>query len=118
MTIRIRSIAAFAVTALLMAGPVHAVEPGPWALESAEGTCHIEFQNEPYAEGIWTILQHDSVCPAALMALSAYSENNDGQSIMLYTTANGLEMTGRVDREDDRLYVGMVGDLEVSMTRP
>lgn len=107
----------FAAAALFAAGSAGAIEPGPWALSSPEGTCELSFEREPVADGIWSILQHKGDCPEQLKSLSGYSESNEGQSLMLYSTVNGLEMQGRVDREDANLYVGMVGDHDVTMSR-
>ncbi|MBO3758429.1 hypothetical protein [Ciceribacter sp. L1K22] len=81
-----------------------------WSMTTPEGTCRISFQDDPVADGIQSILQHDYACPEMLRNVSGYSMNNGDGTIILYTTFTGLEMVGRADKEKDGLYVGMIGD--------
>jgi hypothetical protein len=88
-----------------------------WALKTPEGTCHMSFQEDPVAEGVWATLRHDDeTCPKALQAVTGWSMNNGDGSLILYSTLSGLEMVGRADKEEDGLYVGMIGDSELTVT--
>ncbi|ATN32967.1 hypothetical protein ACO34A_04015 [Rhizobium sp. ACO-34A] len=81
-----------------------------WTMTTPEGTCQISFLQEPVADGVRALLQHDDTCPEALKAVSGYSMSNGDNTIMLYSIQSDLDMIGRADKEEQGLYIGMVGE--------
>lgn len=95
---------------LALSAPVAASDL--WSVTSPKGSCHISFDQDPVAEGIFAVTQHDSACPENLKAISGYSMNNGDGTIILYSTASGLEQVARADKEQPGIYVGMTLDGE------
>lgn len=95
---------------LAIATPVAASDL--WSVTSPKGSCRISFGQDPVAEGIFAVTQHDFACPENLKAISGYSMNNGDGTIMFYSTASGLEQVARADKEQPGIYVGMTLDGE------
>lgn len=95
---------------LAMAAPVAASDL--WSVTSSKGSCHISFDQDPVAEGIFAVTQHDFACPENLKTISGYSMNNGDGTIIFYSTASGLEQIARADKEEPGVYVGMTLDGE------
>ncbi len=88
-----------------------------WAMTTPEGTCQISFLQEPVADGVRALLQHAGTCPEALNAVSGYSMSNGDNTIMLYSTQPNLDMIGRADKDEQGLYIGMVGESDLRISQ-
>ena len=91
-------------------GPARAQTVDVWGLQAYGDVCRISFDRSPVAAGIFAVVQHDMGCLGGLDNISGWSANNGGQSILLYTTAFGTTVVGRLDREANGNYTGVVDD--------
>lgn len=106
-----------AVTAAIALSALPASAAEIWTMATPEGTCHISFLQDPVADGVRALLQHDDTCPEALKAVSGYSMSNGDSTIMLYSIQSDVDMIGRADKEEQDLYIGMVGESDLRISR-
>lgn len=99
------------IAGLVLAPAAMAREWDVWALEAYDDICQISFDGDTQmADGIARLVRHSEECRGGGNSIDGYSLNNDGNTILVYTVAGGLQVLGRFDREGDGSYVGMMDD--------
>lgn len=101
-----------AAATLMAAVPAHAQDSEIWKLTSSQGTCRLSFEEDPVAEGVLSTLFHDDGCFKFKNPVTGYSMNNGENTIILYSTHDGLKVVGRADMEEPGHYVGVIDDTD------
>lgn len=86
--------------------PLSAIaQDGRWTLAAEDGTCEIAFVDEQVDDGILAI-DRFGTCGPSIDQITGYSLNNDGASILFYSTFSGVELLGQVQRDDTGAFKG------------
>ena len=101
-----------AAASLMLVVPAHAQESEVWKMTSSQGTCRLSFEEDPVAEGVLSTLFHDDGCFKFKNPVTGYSMNNGENTIILYSTHDGLKVVGRADMEEPGHYVGVIDDTD------
>ena len=91
-----------------LGGAAQAEQVDIWGLQAQGDVCRITFTQQGLAAGINRVLHHDGGCMAGMGSVAGYSSSNGGNTLMLYDA--GAQMIGRIDKETDSYWVGMIGD--------
>lgn len=81
-----------------------------WGLQAYSDVCQISFDGtRSVAPGIGAVVQHSQGCRGG--GVGGFSMNNGDNTILLYSLDGG-QLIGRLDREADGSYVGIIDDGE------
>jgi len=93
----VRALGPAALLGLSLAIPA-AAQDGRWSLIAESGGCEISFVEEMVDDGIFFVDRHSADCGADIGRITGYSLNDEGTTIVFYSTLSGVETLGRVTR--------------------
>ena len=97
-----------AVLALLAALPatLARAETGVWSLIAESGGCEVSFIPEAVDDGIFFVDRGDADCGPDVGKITGYALNEEGAVVVLYSTLDGVDLVGTVNRQADGVFTG------------
>ena len=92
----------------LAAGAAAAQSPGVWSLIAESGGCKVSFLNEAVDDGIFFVDRGDADCGPDVGRITGYALNDDGATIVFYSTLDAVELVGQASRTEDGIYLGKI----------
>lgn len=97
-------------TALILtataAFPALAQSAGSWSLIAESGGCKVSFLDEAVDDGIFFVDRGDQDCGPDVGRITGYALNEDGATVVFYSTLEGVELIGQVSRSEDGIFTG------------
>lgn len=88
------------------AAPLHAQSTGVWSLIAESGGCEVSFLNEAVDDGIFFVDRGEADCGPDVGKITGYAMNDEGATIVFYSTLNGVELVGQASRSEEGIYLG------------
>lgn len=89
----------------LISGPALAAG-GTWELVAESGGCRVTLVPEMVDDGIFFVDRGEADCGPDIGRITGYALNDDGGEIVFYSTLEGVDLVGQMNRDAEGLYRG------------
>ena len=81
-------------------------ETGRWSLIAESGGCEVSFLPEAVDDGIFFVDRGEADCGPDIGRVTGYALNDDGATVVLYSTLDGVDLVGQLARSEDGVFTG------------
>lgn len=81
-------------------------QDGRWSLIAESGGCEVSFVEEMVDDGIFFVDRHGADCGPDIGRITGYALNDEGATVVLYSTLAGVEVLGRATLGENGVFAG------------